>query len=263
MPSVCAICGGRRYIPKPDDPDTEIACPCVKIEQLQAYLGPEIAGAKAIPETPLFRYNEVTRTAEYDGTNENLFLKIIWKDLVPHLQCALIPVFKIKGLGYRFKIVSDQKLCEVWLGKDRRNTGNTDGSNCLSDCIGKDYALVIIRIGLMGYPNKAAAGVLLECLKIREYYCLPTWVVAEDFENEYSFSYDVAEYLKDRFSSIFDDVPEQEPNETVTALEPAQISYDVSPDEDERVTTKRFRTLPKKSNWYPQKKTKKTNLMDE
>jgi len=63
--------------------------------------------------------------------------------------------------------------------------------------------LVILRLGYIGHPNKAAAGALKEALMIRETADKAVWVV-EDPDRSWTHSRDinVEYYLNERFETV-------------------------------------------------------------
>lgn len=74
--------------------------------------------------------------------------------------------------------------------------------NSLEDLVG-EWGLLIIKLGYIGYPNKAAAGALKETLLIRESLHKAVWIV-EDPERPWvhSYSQDVKNYVQEHFKEI-------------------------------------------------------------
>jgi hypothetical protein len=77
--------------------------------------------------------------------------------------------------------------------------------NCLSDFVGSQD-LIILRLGYLGYPNKAAPGITKQALGIREVALKPTWIVEEPSSifgpGHYTYSEDLEEYIGQHFEVV-------------------------------------------------------------
>lgn len=195
-------------LPVEGDDQTVQQCICSYSRALKAHLGPEIAVAPLIRESPLFQAGPPGEPARKDRTQENLFLKGYWRDLLSHFKWAL----GCKGPMFRFRMVTDEKLKVVWLGAEsyatRAKTKRDDvvTFNSLADLVGPEIDLVILRLGFLGYKNVAMPGVLKEALMIREFACKPTWIVEVPTSiyqpGHFSYSEDVDDYIKEHFEIV-------------------------------------------------------------
>ena len=201
---VCSICNGAEVV-YVNDTDVE-TCRCLKARLVKQHLGPEIASAPTILQSPLLKV--VEDAVVLDRTQENLFIKAPWVDVLPHLKW----VFYAKGTRFRFRIITDEKIKTVFVGAESymsRPKGKRDDVipiNSLNDLVGSDYDLVIIRLGFLGHKNVAAPGALKEALMIREVACRPTWIV-EMPTNIFgygcpTYSDDVADYIERHFEVL-------------------------------------------------------------
>jgi hypothetical protein len=199
MAAICDRCGGTGWIAVDDM--TLRKCICAYAKELRVHLG-DIALAKILKESPLY----VPGGDDLTGTN--LFIKGNWDDLTPHLKWVLT----FKTPSFKYNIVTDEKLKTVYVGAESyaaRAKGSRDDMvtyNCLADLIGQQYSLVIIKIGKLGYPNKAMPGILKESLMLREALGLATWIVEEPHEifgpGHKAYSDDVAKYIRDGYEIV-------------------------------------------------------------
>ncbi len=219
---LCLKCGGTGKIQVDDLTVTQ--CICAFARAMKEHLGSEIALAPNIRDSLLFI--AARPEPKVDRTKDNLFLKGYWVDLLPHIKAALVG----RGLFFRFKVVTDEKLKTVWLGNESytsRAKGKRDEietNNSLTDLVGPDIDLVIVRLCTLGHPNRAMPGIIKETIMLRDTSTKATWLV-EDPDKGYfgpgSFSYseELAEYV-DRHFEVVDitdkkRTPIREPVETV------------------------------------------------
>lgn len=205
---ICVRCRGSGVLPIEGDDTTVQQCICSYSRALKAHLGAEIATAPLIDRSPLFVPGPPGEPPKIDRTRDNLFLKGYWRDLLSHLKWAL----GCKGPMFRYRLVTDEKLRNVYLGKEayatqakaRRDEMVT--FNALPDLVGPEIDLVIIRLGFLGYKNIAMPGILKEALMIREFACKPTWIVEVPTSifgpGHFSFSEEVFEYITDHFETL-------------------------------------------------------------
>ena len=140
-----------------------------------------------------------------DLTNKNLYLQCPWPNLLPHLQWTL----GCKGILFPYTIITDQQIKNVYVGNEQywhRPANHRDEVpifNSVADLVGAEYHLVIIKLGYMGHPNRAAPGALKETLLVREDMNKPVWLV-EDPRQPWSHSRDadVAYYVEQRFKKV-------------------------------------------------------------
>lgn len=197
MSDPCPRCGGSGYIMVDDFHVRQ--CVCSYARDMKEHLGPEIAGATVIYESPLYVPGEV------DLTEEPLFIKGNWRDVKAHLKWVLF----YKGLSYKFRIVTDERLKAVYLGaedyraKAKIKRESDENYNTLSDLVGEDFDLVIIIVGQIGYKNVAAPGILKEALMLRETLGKVTWLVEDPLRVwRHSYDIDVGEYVRETFRTV-------------------------------------------------------------
>jgi len=194
-------CDGNGSVPV--DEFTDRPCRNMLSILLREKLGPEISSSTHVTSSPLFQMTK-GEPPSVDRTGDNLFLDCPWPNLLPHLKWVL----GCKGLKFNFKIITDQQIKNVYVGNEQyRNQPLASREvrevfNSLSDFV-EDYDLIILRLGFIGYPNRAAAGALLETLMIREAMQAAVWVIhEEDRPWLHSRSEEVEEYLRTHFESV-------------------------------------------------------------
>jgi hypothetical protein len=192
----------------PEDDSRVQQCICSYAKTLKTYLGPEIALADNITRSPLYALGEKGGAPKIDRTDENLFIKSYWSDLLPHLKWTLA----CKGPMFRYRVVTDEKIKTVYLGnesyrgraKDVRDDVVT--YNSIGDLVGPDLDLVILRLGFLGYKNVAMPGILKEALMVRESAMKPTWIVEVPSSlfgyGHFSYNEDVGSYIERTFQVV-------------------------------------------------------------
>jgi hypothetical protein len=203
--SDCARCGGtgRQYI---DDIHVR-ECVCAYANRLRTHLGPELAGAP-VPKAPrLCPRDESGKTVKEDHTKKNLLIRGAWPDVRSHLKYALA----WKGPDFPFVVVTDERIRSVYLGneayiaKARTERDDAENNNSLRDLLGSQHALGIVRVGFLGYANRAAPGALQEALMLREAEGTATWIIEDPrhpFEHCLSHSAMVAAYIAQVFEVV-------------------------------------------------------------
>lgn len=176
----CAECSGAGFRMK--DEDTQVECTRMYVRKMGARLGPDLQSVRSVPDSPLF----VPGDPAVDLTEKNCQIRGYWNDILGHLKWAFICKFNLVGLErFYFQVVTDQRLLNVWLSneayqaKARKKRDEESTFNSLPDLIGEMYSLVVIRLGFLGYPNRAMPGVLKEALLLRQASSLPTWIIEE------------------------------------------------------------------------------------
>lgn len=167
------------------------------------HLGPELWNVQQVLTSPLFQM-ETGKPPTVDLTGKNLFLRCPWPNLLPHLKWTL----GCKGIKFRFVIITDQQIKNVYVGNEQykaRSVAQRDEVqtfNSLADLVA-DYDLVIIKLGYIGHSNRAAAGALKETLLIRAALNKPVWLI-EDPRHTWLHSNDadVADYVEHRFKEV-------------------------------------------------------------
>jgi len=200
-------CDGQGYIlvhrevDEGFNPEHVQQCPNLYARQLADHLGKELALVQHVTSSPLLELEDGR-----DLTGSNLLIeKCPWRNLLPHLKWVL----GNKGLLFFFRIVTDEGLKDVWVGNKAYKAMSSEARevvptfNSLSDLLGADIDLVIIKVGYLGQLNRAAPGLLKEALLIRESLHKPTWLVL-DPNRPWTFSYnpDVGEYVKQNFKAV-------------------------------------------------------------
>jgi hypothetical protein len=177
---------------------------------LLSFLGPELARAKH-RKSCLFMPTLDTETDQMigDRTLDNLFIKGVWSEVTPHLRWALAGKRHVEP-WFSFKIVNDEKLLRVYVGDFAYNKRSTkvrddiETYNNLSDLISAP-SLLIVRLGKLGWKNKAAAHVLLEALNIRASESKPTWLIEgeQPFGDGHPFfNSEVGHYIEQHFDIV-------------------------------------------------------------
>jgi len=192
---------------------TSAECPNLRArrqaEAIRGHLTPELVQVKPAKDSPLYVPKSV------DLTNKNLFIQgIPWSEFRSHLKYVVMwKVFT--GKPFTYKVVDDQRLKEVFLGAEAYKSRpaslreQRETNNAIDDLVAESYDLVIIRLGLLGHKNSAAANVLREALMLRtERYNKPTWIFLScDSQIVWQHSRDeaVESYVNARFQYI--DIP--------------------------------------------------------
>jgi hypothetical protein len=231
----CDQCNHTGFLPVPGDDSRVQQCICSYARALKAHLGPEIAAAPIILKSPLYVAGGKGEPAKIDRTQDNLFIKVYWSDLLPHLKWALT----CKGPMFRYRIVTDERLKTVYLGSEdyraRAKSKRDDITtfNSVGDLIGPEYDMVIVRLGFLGYKNVAMPGILKEALMLRESALKPTWLIEEPASiygfGHFSYSEDTAAYI-DRLFEVINLVDEKRTPEAPRGVEPVE---DVTMEDDE------------------------------
>lgn len=206
----CPFCKGAQWLYETDgEVLVPVRCRCLERKLLHDFLGPEIASAKKL-ESPLYRptVNEAGEV-EGDRTEENLFLKGPWSLVCQHLRWVLSGK-RLYSQGFRFKIVTNEKLFAVWIGNESYKSRSTEirndieTNNRMNDVL-EDPTLVILRLDGLVHPNKASANVLLEAIKVREFVYKPLWLVENDRyfgPGHPSYNDEVGDYIQERFAIV-------------------------------------------------------------
>lgn len=186
-------------------------CPNLKVVRvdtlLRSRLTPQLYEAPKITESPLYTPGlNRGEPARINRTKQNLFIRgVTFGGLLPHLRLvfACLPV--------KYKIVDDSRIRDVFVGgesytsKAKSMRDQKESHNVIADLVGRDYELVVICLGKLGYKNVAAAGVLREALMVRESLSKPTWLFEDSDPTvrwEHSRDLDVEQYIEKRFTTI-------------------------------------------------------------
>jgi hypothetical protein len=194
------------------DEYTARECPNLKLVRvdtlLRSRLSPDLYEAPRITESPLYTPGKNRgEPALINRTKENLFIRgVTLGGLLPHLRLvfACLPI--------RYKIVDDSRLRDVFVGaesytsKTKALRDQKESNNVVADLIGKNFDLIVIRLGVLCYKNIAAAGVLREALMVREGLAKATWLFEDSDPTirwEHSRDLDVENYVKPRFQDVW------------------------------------------------------------
>jgi hypothetical protein len=231
----CPLCNGRQWIITSEE--KEKPCKCLRKKMLEDHLGPEITTARLIQSKLFIPGGD-------DRTQDNLFIKGTWTTVLSHLRWALGCKFNTKpDKPHRFCIETDAKVISVFVGahsymhrsKDTRE--DVDTYNSLEDLV-EPHDLFILRLGFLGYANKAAAGSIKQALGVREVACKPTWIIETPNSifgpGHFSYSNDLADYIEERFDVVDlrskDDSPDEAQGFAVPVI---PSSPESDPDADE------------------------------
>lgn len=159
-----------------------VMCPNMRVVALRQRLtaiDPQLVGVPHDATSPLYQ------SGSTDRTSDNLFIpRVHWKIFLSHFKWVVAS----KGAGFFVRVVTDMTLLNVYLGKasvssrlasQRTDDGELLVSNSLEDLLSSPD-LVVVRVGLIVYYNKAAANVLQEALLVRIGLGKPTWIVEPD-----------------------------------------------------------------------------------
>lgn len=209
-PVVCPICKRSDGKIEVDEHGSTKQCVCSFRADCRKRLPPDIAGAGTVKDSPLLSIGAPGEVF-VDLTSENLFIKSDWSDLAPHLLRVL--TYKmLHNLMFPFQIVMDVQLKDIYVGSEaytsrsRKNRDDIKTYNNLSDLVGVDKELVIIRLGFLGHSNKAMPGILKEVIRLRRGLCKPTWIVEEPNSifgpGHFSYDQEVAEMIHQTYSVV-------------------------------------------------------------
>lgn len=193
---LCEQCHGSGWLLSYKKP-----CPNMRRKHMEQHLGLELAKVMGVRASPLYDYQ-----AGIDLTNKNIHIHgCPWRNLLPHLKLVVVS----KGLNFSHRVYDDERIKNVFVGNENyrnRPLSTRDvlpNFNSVDDLVSTCFDLVIIRLGLLGYKNQAAAGALKEALLFREKHNKPTWLVEDpDCNWTHSNDGDVAFYVEDHFDKV-------------------------------------------------------------
>lgn len=160
--------------------DDLVAVPCpnmavIRLRQRLANVHSQLPSAKHDPTTPLYQRGRVDRTRD-----NILFTSTLWKTFLGHLKWV------VASKDVFVRVATDMTLMNVYVGNTsvksrlKEQLQNADEplliSNSLEDFLsGPD--LVVVPLGHIIHPNKAAANILHESLSLRMSLGKPTWLL--------------------------------------------------------------------------------------
>lgn len=186
-------------------------CPNLKIlrvdQLMRSRLTPELYEAPRITESPLYTPGKARgEPAIINRTKQNLFIRgVTLGGLFPHLRLVFA------CLPLKYKVVDDSRIRDVFVGSESYKTKAKDlrdlkeSNNAIADLVGREYDLVVICLGKLGYKNIAAAGVLREALMVRETLRKPTWLFEDSDPTirwEHSRDLDIEQYIESRYTYV-------------------------------------------------------------
>lgn len=196
----CPRCGGEGYITiKEGDPEfeelkerygdkawayrTQKRCICTKRERFRAEVGDRIYNADKLEESSLA-----------DRNDENLFIEGYPHAVLPHIRYVMAK----EGFNYFQREVNDMHLRDIYVG-------NHDKFDSLSECVEKPD-IVFLTIGVLSYENVAMPGIIMECLRLREYKNKPTWIINKPDdpfnESHEAYSAELDHYIDTHFNYV-------------------------------------------------------------
>lgn len=208
---VCPLCKGLSWTEtRIGDEIVPFRCACFKRRLALSFLGPELAKAPFL-RSALYcpEIDAETNEVVGDRTLDDLFIKGTWGEVAQHLRWA-VGAKHFDRPEFTFKMVTDEMLLRVYLGhyaythRSRNVRDTIETYNTLGDLIG-DCGLLIVRLGNLAHPNKAAGNVLLEALRIRASASKATWLIEGSTffgEGHGFYNYEVATFIEENFETI-------------------------------------------------------------
>lgn len=199
-------CDGRGTIFVDIETNRTKDCPRMYLQQLKEHLGPILGKVEHHKNSALYQLG-APKEEPVDLTKSNIFIRNCkWHKFQPHLKWVLI----CKGLKFKYKVIEDRQIRDVFVGGEQYNhkakslrdeipTYNNLAA-MVSDYLGLD--LVIIHLGTISYKNIAAPGALKEIIQLLVNQNKPVWVV-DNGEWAFSKDADVEEYLKENFEEVY------------------------------------------------------------
>ena len=227
-------------------------CPNITRKRFQQYLKarltPDLYQAPKIMESPLYVPPKIKgEKAAINRTGENLFIRgIDLAGFLPHLRLVFVCL-----PGLKYKVVDDSRLRDVFVGgesyanRPKTSREQRETNNVVSDLVGQEYDLVVIRLGVLAYKNQAAPAVLREALMVREGLGKPTWLF-EDSDPTINWicsrDMDLETYVGKRFTDVYlaNDGPKAEKVESGIVVE----EYDAAPPQEFQELSRRNEEEP-------------------
>lgn len=149
----CPHCEGSGHIFV--DSLTARRCSCLLRDLYARKMGFMIWNAATIQKSPLT-----------NKLRDNVLVVADDEDMNPHLKLSFVHM----GLNANWVYIDDSNVLQAWLGAN-----NSAQAENLQDLI--SYPFLVLRLGTVGYPNKALPGVICELLMGRVLAGRPSWVV--------------------------------------------------------------------------------------
>jgi len=129
-------------------------CSCLEERRFRSKVGNAVFNADVIGDNEL---------EPFEG--KNVFLQANRPDFLAHFRSFLWR----RPLDYYWRMTTDMDLIDIFLGKSEEWASVSNFSR------GPD--LLVLQLGYQSYKNVALSGIVLECLKARQFVDKPTWVV--------------------------------------------------------------------------------------
>jgi hypothetical protein len=218
-------------VPGEDADDTVQVCVNIYRRQLTQYLGAEFQGVRHEVNTPLLKFSREGGPPIVDLTNTNLLIQCPWSVLRRHLKYVL----GMKGLKFSWRIITDERIRNVFVGSESYQSRSRQEREAVSTYNNvaqfvEDCDLVIIKLGYLGYQNKAAAGALKEALLHRASVNRITWIVqdpSKSCEWIHSRNADVEDYIREYYQDLTIDGTPGEEIESEPEVESNGIQTDI------------------------------------
>jgi hypothetical protein len=143
--------------------DVQEICPYRVAVKVRQGMDPSIRAVPPYAGTP---------TPLIDEPNPFLFFNCSWRTLARNVQSFILN--QPDPMNFVCRITSDREILEVRLG-NQTEEDQKDTRISLSAFMRPPH-LVVIRLGELGYPNKAAGGYLYEAVIARVRDNKPTWL---------------------------------------------------------------------------------------
>lgn len=241
---------------------------CICLERILArkYLRNDEIYCAALLKSGLYQPQQDSEGNEVgvDRMEDNLFLKGPWGLVCQHLRwCLLIKQHRYPD--FTFKLVNDQRIVDVYVGnesfknKAARDREDGENNNSLSDLV-REQDLLLLRLGVLGSVNKAAANAVLSVLRIRSDAGKPVWLIEGNLafgEGHRSYNHELGDYIDENYEAV--DLREDKSQSQFQTVAPAEESIamgvDDSPPKDvepEPQAKERFQHASSKKSQHSQ-----------
>jgi hypothetical protein len=198
----CPKCRNTRHLPV--DEYTDRPCTCTYLAVARARI-PAVILEPVIDwphPNPLCQYNDDKTRIMGTQAHQDLHLVGPWETLRPYLACALYFQVNTKP-AWSCAVTTDNAILRASVGNGELYPGDGKRERVQMSDIVTPPSLLIVRLGYIPGPNKAAPSSLLEAIKSREALGKPTWVIedpSEPFKTGYAaWSSEVSKYIERRF----------------------------------------------------------------
>lgn len=167
----CPICSGQGYLALNEEDDEYKRLVAVYGEYADAYM--TVKRCSCLEQmrfrdkvgNALYNADVIEEGALEDHGERNLFLQSNRSDFLAHFRSYLWN----RPLDYYWRMTTDMDLIDIFLGKSEEWPSVSN--------FARGPELLVLQLGFQSYKNIALSGVVLECLKARQFVAKPTWVV--------------------------------------------------------------------------------------